>query len=1074
MHQIKLKNRYIKKIYMKFRKLVFGGLFLLKFSNVVVAQWEKAIYNIPVTIPPAPTSAALGKFGSWPVSYYTGVPQINIPLYEIKSGAISTSVSLSYHASGIAVEEMGSWTGLGWSLNCGGVITRTVNGYPDENPEGYLNILSRYKGSGLSSSFDVTNNTADLSKLSLMADGAYDSEPDAFCFNFNDRSGKFFLNANNEFIASSFNQLKIVRNPITNNPPSTNTPWEIIDEKGNTYIFGDVQGKETSFVQDASDGMHLYYRLGSITTAWYLNRIISQDKRDTIFFKYTDKNEVYTKKGQQIFRIPQTNTPNVNLSDYGYGYKEYSSDLFRSTGTCQLTSVEWKFGKIELKALTNRLDIAGKLLDSIAVLNSTGSLLKAFSFNYNYSNLRLFLNKVNFYGTGNEKISDYQLEYNSGIPVCTSNSQDFWGFYNGAANANLISYEPVFDQFQMWMSTLGTPNANRETSNSNVIAGAIKKIIYPTGGYTLFEFEANDYYKMGDGFSPNVTYSSNPKAGGIRVKSIKDYNSSGALAEERSFAYQSGTNSTGVLFSKPKFASVNYQQFYNGCIGSNGYGHVFIATSTPYSIVALGNTQGSPVGYSYVFERFSGGNNGINEYNYSNFNDEWNDVNFDGFYNSFDRPPFLQSTSNDYKRGLLLNKKTFAFNGTTHIKVSETINTYDYNDNIGGRFYQDLKVLKVKKIGDSLLSCMLIPPNWNENFRKYCFAYGFYKLKSVWVKLNATEEKSYDLSGTTYTSIVKNYFYDNLNHINTTKIEQLDSKNQVGKTEYLYAHEMVAAGLDPNSTYQRMINKNMINVVVEQKNTTNTIMTERIRKNYSDIWYPDNMIVAPQNIEVQVATGTTEQRLIYHSYDNAGNATQVSKSGDVNVSYIYDYKSSYPVAEAKNAAISSIAHTSFEADGKGNWTFSGTPAADATAPTGKKAYTLGNSITKSGLSTTATYIVSYWKKSGTVAVNGTTPVSGKTINGWTYYEHTVTNPAGGLITVSGTSGVIDELRLYPAKAQMTTYTYEPLVGMTSQCDAGNRITYYEYDSFGRLKTIRDQDKNVIKTLDYQYQKPNNQ
>ena len=57
---------------------------------------------------------------------------------------------------------------------------------------------------------------------------------------------------------------------------------------------------------------------------------------------------------------------------------------------------------------------------------------------------------------------------------------------------------------------------------------------------------------------------------------------------------------------------------------------------------------------------------------------------------------------------------------------------------------------------------------------------------------------------------------------------------------------------------------------------------------------------------------------------------------------------------------------------------------------------------------------------------------------------------------------------------MTTYTYDPLVGMTSQCDANNKITYYEYDSFNRLKTIRDQDGKVIKTIDYQYQQTNTQ
>ncbi|WP_315822488.1 hypothetical protein [Paraflavitalea speifideaquila] len=46
--------------------------------------------------------------------------------------------------------------------------------------------------------------------------------------------------------------------------------------------------------------------------------------------------------------------------------------------------------------------------------------------------------------------------------------------------------------------------------------------------------------------------------------------------------------------------------------------------------------------------------------------------------------------------------------------------------------------------------------------------------------------------------------------------------------------------------------------------------------------------------------------------------------------------------------------------------------------------------------------------------------------------------------------------------------------MTSQCDANNRITYYEFDAFGRLKIIRDEYKNVLKTIDYQYQKNQNQ
>jgi YD repeat-containing protein len=72
------------------------------------------------------------------------------------------------------------------------------------------------------------------------------------------------------------------------------------------------------------------------------------------------------------------------------------------------------------------------------------------------------------------------------------------------------------------------------------------------------------------------------------------------------------------------------------------------------------------------------------------------------------------------------------------------------------------------------------------------------------------------------------------------------------------------------------------------------------------------------------------------------------------------------------------------------------------------------------------------------------------------------------VSVTG-SGTIDELRLYPVKAQMTTFSYKPLIGVGSQSDPNNRVTYYEYDWLGRLKLIRDQDRKILKTLDYQFQ-----
>jgi hypothetical protein len=223
---------------------------------------------------------------------------------------------------------------------------------------------------------------------------------------------------------------------------------------------------------------------------------------------------------------------------------------------------------------------------------------------------------------------------------------------------------------------------------------------------------------------------------------------------------------------------------------------------------------------------------------------------------------------------------------------------------------------------------------------------------------------------------------------------------------------------------------------------------------------------SPFNYPGLVETGS-------YTYDGFGKLIGMRDEGGRVLTNIYDYNDKYIVASVINAdpAVDRVAYTSFETPTwNGGWSLIGNANYVNTAVTGVNGFALtGNSLTAT-ITQGKPYRLTYWAN-GAVTINGAGAkliTTGPINNGYTYYEYELAATTSSL-SISGNAN-IDELRLYPQMARMRTVTYDPLIGKTTESDENNRITYYEYDNMGRLRFIKDENRNILRMYEYNFKK----
>jgi YD repeat-containing protein len=486
-------------ICMLYRLLVFLFAGQLLTGLAVWGQSSPAATDLPQRVPPAPTTAALERYALMPINEASGTPDISLPLLQAQSGSLSLPLSLTYHASGIRVDDEASWVGLGWSLNAGGVITRVVRGKADESSEGFLEHFGQVP------QVDTLNDGSDFNFLRRVAAQETDYEADLFTYSFPGGSGTFMVDNEGVFQPMPYQPLR-----ITATREGSTLNFSLVDQVGTTYAF--TAHEFTTSRRHGPNGT-------TNCSAWYLTQIVSADRTDTIRLAYDSHTISYPSNYSQSLSVPQ-GTEEGYFGATGTAISAIStSNSFNTVAAVRLREITFRQGRIVFTCVGDRSDIGSAVrLTRVALLRADQSdTLRTVTLYQSYFNgdlpivdqaakmsyLRLRLDSIQLAG-GAQRLPPYKLSYSAvRLPTRGTGPRDHWGYANASYQTS-----PAPGVAPSLIPRIRVPivssasgrgadgmvqvgNTSREPNSDYVQAGLLVRLSQPTGGYVAYTYEAN-------------------------------------------------------------------------------------------------------------------------------------------------------------------------------------------------------------------------------------------------------------------------------------------------------------------------------------------------------------------------------------------------------------------------------------------------------------------------------------------------------------------------------------------------------------------------------------------------------
>lgn len=1072
---------------------------------------------------PSANNSFLGQIGGTAANtvvdadLYSGMARISVAICNITGREVTIPVGLNYTGSrGIKVQEYAGSAGLGWQLNAGGNISRVVRGYPDELPNGFVgtgqwgNKVAAWRAgtAGLPNEVSGWNG-------SYFGTPSADGEPDIFYVRTPSFSFQFVFDGNGNPVFSNATGIKISSTNFSNSYSYSSPSFVVTDDQGNNYYFG------TTASSVEKTNCTLYNTSYTFPTTWYLDRIVSFNGKDDISLGYINAS------GDDVLSH-YSSTASYNQ----FGCSNIQNHTFTSTviKPKYIYTITSPLGFIRFNYAFDRQDITTSArLNTIEYWqgNNNGGQsykqLQTFQFHYSYfgspstdpNSLRLKLDKVTIQGNtpATATAQDFKVfTYNTTDNLPARNSQvfDFWGYHTLFTPINGTSDPMIYPELRV-------PNEAKTKAN---ILTSVDDI---TGGKWTVVYEQNECY--------STLAASNRPIGGLRVKSIIHAHP-GENSVQTDFGYRDATGvSTGQVltesyanlyniwgngaivqvvsetpsniydingvfngYSKVKVSQQNqgYTWSYFSNFSDFGDDINFVYGSNPNTAPAINSSTSRAYKrglltkqevYSQSDQKLS---EQTNQYTALTSPVTASATGFHWFTAAYDVCGSSGSNSFASSYGTL----------TENYRITKVIKK-EFDQNAPARYVEnttDYTYRADKRLVQTVTSSSSKTPAGGNKVATYYYAEDTnipmvtateQTAISALVNSNATGLVIHAVSTLNGVSTATHYGYEknpggsNNDHVYMTSLDEYRDGTLLRKQSFMYDRlksniaVSSATGHKPNAVIYGYQNAYP---VAEIRNANATYANDQSYEYASALLDPYYNSIP---IRVEYAGGDVDLELTVPGYDPTWQSVTITWT----LTGPATYSGSFCIDNFGSGCNGSYPQTILSGVPAGTYTlvmqmqnnvYAGNVMliyyypklfptlsteyfyegfedqyykTQGSAHTGSSYYTYNDyQVPFVPPATNRSYIIQWW---------------GWDAGKWVKHEEPYTGPRP-------LKGVIDDIRIFPVDAQMTTYTYSPLVGKTSEIDpAGNTITY-EYDGFGRQAVVRDNDRNIISRNCYNF------